>query len=456
VTSSEIYNFADTHWDFTGLLKDYQTLHPVDQAIADNQYARLPEFKMGTQYPLGFSNASFLLGGDAVNFYEARTPDTTQIPVVGDRLSLIPEVTDPIYRTYGFLTPTVKVNLLKYSVRHTGKLPSGPSDAIPTFDLRGGLYFDRPFSWFGGNYLQVLEPEFFYLLVPNHNQDDLPIFDTTTQVFNYNFMFEDNRFSGLDRVGDANQATFALTTRFINQDTGQQKGSMSIGEIIYFRRRHVRLCSGIGCGKPNSLDRRTLSPIAGKATYNFTRAWALKGELTWNPYSRGFSYESADVSYAPLKDNVVNLNYNRIKSGGAISGEPKGSAENRFQQLGLSAAWTIRRHWDAVAAYNYSWGGNNVDNREQIGARTNNHANVYLAGLGYNSCCWAVRLVGARTFQGVDNRGRNTLQNSVYLQIALKGLGTVGTSSPTSVLQGNINDYLDRFGMIGNEQANVI
>ena len=61
---------------------------------------------------------------------------------------------------------------------------------------------------------------------------------------------------------------------------------------------------------------------------------------------------------------------------------------------------------------------------------------MMLGGVQYDSCCWALRLLGGRTFQSLAPQ---TLQpqynNNIYFQILLKGLGSASNSDPSSILQ---------------------
>ena len=59
------------------------------------------------------------------------------------------------------------------------------SRSVPIASVDSGLYFDRNTSWFGTNYRQTLEPRAFYLYVPERNQDNIPIFDTSESTFSY-------------------------------------------------------------------------------------------------------------------------------------------------------------------------------------------------------------------------------------------------------------------------------
>ena len=50
-----------------------------------------------------------------------------------------------------------------------------------------------------------------------------------------------DRFVGGDRVGDANQLTVALTSRFNDLVTGAERARFSVGQIQYFSDRDVTL-----------------------------------------------------------------------------------------------------------------------------------------------------------------------------------------------------------------------
>ncbi|HBH10404.1 MAG TPA: hypothetical protein DDX15_02695, partial [Gammaproteobacteria bacterium] len=87
------------------------------------------------------------------------------------------------------------------------------------------------------NFTQTLEPRLFYLYIPNENQSDLPRFDTGLYDFSFDSLFRENRFSGDDRLGDANQVTLAVTSHLINQENGKNYGNIRLGQIFYFRDR---------------------------------------------------------------------------------------------------------------------------------------------------------------------------------------------------------------------------
>lgn len=118
---------------------------------------------------------------------------------------------------------------------------TSPSRSLPVASLDAGMFFDRETTIGGKSFLHTLEPRLFYLRTPYRDQSELPIFDTRDFTFSWGQLFRDSRYTGADRQNDANQLTMALSTRFIDQTTGRERFSGSIGQILYFDDSRVTL-----------------------------------------------------------------------------------------------------------------------------------------------------------------------------------------------------------------------
>lgn len=443
-SDNQIYQFGQlqyqgVNWHFGGLMQNYQTLHPINQQAVANQYARLPEFNLGTFYSdLNETGLDAGINTDDVQFKMTRPADGTA-SVMGNRLSATPMISYPINEPYGYLTPRLQWQLNQYSdlYRKNPITPGSPDLSIPTFDTHGGLYFNRYFSSGNHMYRQTLEPELYYVYTPYFNQNKLPYFDTVAQSFDYNFLFDANRFSGVDRIGDANKMTFALTTRFIDEMTGTQIASASIGQIAYFANRRVTLCTGTNkqC-EPSVLSKRTLSPIAGQVTYTINPYWSTSGNVTWDQYAHTFSNESANLSYSKV-GRGLSAGYTLSRDGATVEGLPSNQPSSRLEQLNLGGSWLIRRHVDLLGRWSYSWTGN----------QANDHGNAYLGGIEYDSCCWAVRFIASRAYAGISSiTNKNQYNDAYYVQFDLKGLGSFGNNDPTYLInQSGLTGYQNTF-----------
>ena len=329
------------------------------------------------------------------------------------------------------------------------------------YSLHGKLVFFHKENWFNHHLKQTLEPEFYYLYVPYHNQNDLPIFDTNAQPFSYSEMFQNNRFSGPDRVGDANQITTGLKTRFLDESTGEEKAEADLAIIKYFKDRDVGACYGATCAttpKQNSANTDKFSPLAATAAYNFSPNWNVSANWAWN--FRQSATASASLVFAYHLDNnhLLNLGYYDVND--AISGitnaadHPSISTniepEQDLKQAVISTAWKLGQRWTALGSVDRNFSQEqHVDANGQVtssSAKTDIYT-TFLTGLQYDSCCWAMRVVAYRRYVNLRANGRPYFDNGVFYEFSLKGLGADAAGSVhTDLLGQDIQGFQDTFG----------
>ncbi|MNQ62689.1 LPS-assembly protein LptD precursor [compost metagenome] len=391
----------------------------------------------------------------------------------GERMNLAPVMSLPMEATYGFIKPSVKYVYTRYdlSLDSTGKqqiasaqqaadsagtdyllgdFDSTQDRAVPIFSVDSGLYFDRDTQWFGKNYRQTLEPRLFYLYVPEKNQEDIPIFDTSEYTFSYASLFRDNRFSGSDRIGDENKLSLGVTNRWI-EDDGFERQRFSIGQAVYFKDREVQL-PGID---PKTLDsaQSDVSPYALEYEYRYNRDWRFTSDFNWDPDTRSTRSGSAMFHYQPADDvnKVINLGYRyrndmviydqstgTWKVGGGDYGNPGDpnyvKDYYKIQQHDFSVMWPIVPQWTAISRWQYDYNRNRT--LEAFG------------GFEYDNCCWKLRLIN-RYWIDYDEFSQDAPQNEkgdhgIFLQIVLKGLGGVVGNKVESFLDQGIQGYRQR------------
>src|SRR6185369_2208042 len=101
--------------------------------------------------------------------------------------------------------------------------------------------FERDLAVADRPYTQTLEPRAFYAWIPYRQQSQTPAFDTAVDDFNFSQLFTENRYLGNDRIGDANQLSLALTSRFLDRDTGAERLRVAVGQRYYFAQQRVTL-----------------------------------------------------------------------------------------------------------------------------------------------------------------------------------------------------------------------
>jgi LPS-assembly protein len=259
-------------------------------------------------------------------------------------------------------------------------------------------------------------------------------------------MFQTNRFTGIDRIGDANQLTFALTSRFLNDDTGAERLRASVGGIYLFQQHKVFCNDDISCS-PDPTVNETISPLVGELSYTLTPRWNVVGDLAWDPNRTQVNDGSINVIYNNDK-KVVNLGYYFVSGAdmpaqasgpvifnpvtqttGPVIFNPQNTVDLSRVNMGFS--WPVTERWSAIADWNYNL--------------SQGYAQVYFYGLQYDSCCFAARLVNSHTLMAIDQTGNTHFDNEFFVQIQLKGLGNFGYNNPSSLLSSALPGYQDQF-----------
>lgn len=446
ITQRQLLRQADLtykteHWVFRGMAQSYQTLHPVNEIPIADQYERLPQIlARGYYYDLP-AHANINIVGQYDQFFWPGTHwegESKGMPR-GPRLHFNPVLSLPQQKSWGYITPTVEFVENYYEVANNWGAPHTDYNRfIPRYSVQSGLFFERDFNFNGDAYTQTLEPSLFYLRVPYQNQSAIPIYDSGNMIFNADQLFRTNRFSGFDRIGDANQLSYAVTTRWLAESTGRERANFSIGQIKYFSDRRVQLCrslSGICFDRPTDIGQLSpfaaTSPIASRAVYNLSAAWRLTGNYVWDPATSATNNGDLNFHYQPTPNSIINFGYSYLVNGDVTSVRNNGTADNALHQAIVSFSLPVSDRWSTIGAYSH-----NI---------SKDYSMMSLLGMQYDSCCWAVRVLGGRTFKNLNAGYEPQYNNNVYLQILLKGLGSVANHDPSNILNTYIPGYSDPF-----------
>jgi LPS-assembly protein len=381
-------------WNFSARAADYQTVDPTI-APAERPYARLPQINLALNRALQPNRVNYYFETEAVNFDRSDG-------VTGGRLNLSPAMALPLSNSYGFVTPRIGVRHISYSLASAPE--ETPSVTRGVFSLDSGLVFERDSHWGERLFTQTLEPRLYYLYIPAKNQDSLPNFDTALAEFSFFNLFRDNRFSGGDRIGDANQLTAAVTTRFINGADGTERGRASLGRIYYFSDREVSLPAGTGS--------TSASDIVGEATATLASHWHARGHAQWNRIDSRLDKYSVYLQYNPAKNRIVNLG--------------KRFSHDELEQTDISTEWPLAARWTFRARSLYS---------------QRDHRNVEsFAGVEYNACCWALRVAAGRRLDYDTVNNTASQSNSIMFELELTGLSKLG-NVPDSPLRESVFSF---------------
>lgn len=392
-------------------LENYQT---VDPNIPANQrpYRRLPQVLMTAAHAFDDTDGVLGIRGEYVFFQRNNT-------VTGSRFNLKPRFNWPIETVGSHINPGVALDFSQYLLHgEAAGAPSAITRILPIVSLDSGLSFEREFTWGDTNLIQTLEPRLYYLYIPDTNQDDIPLFDTSTYDFTILSLFRDNRFNSVDRIGDANQVSVAVTSRILEPESGRQRLDGTLGTIVYFSDRNVNLAPT----QPPETD--TTSNIIAELNGQVTDDWGFRSGLQWNPYQGKIARGLASVHYQDQQNRILNLAY-RFREAQSITNQvlnfqiPRGVIE----QTDGSFVWPIFGGISAVGRLQYSLLDNKITES--------------FLGLEKESCCWRLRIIGRHWIQTVGGLivADSSPNTGVFFQLELKGFTSFGD---------NVDQFLER------------
>ncbi len=365
------------NWSFQAQTQIYQKLSGT------TAYERLPQMTFRTRLPTRENEWHPGINAEIVNF--SRNDSSVQ----GTRMNMTPYISLPLRNEAMFLTPKLSWQYTTYDLRNPtqGETPKA-SRSLPIFSLNSGIFFERNLSIGSHNLLQTLEPQLFYVYAPYRQQNNLPVFDTGKVIFNINDPFRENRFTGADRVEDANRLTAMLTTRFSDEASGTEKLMARIGQLYYFADRRVTLPGG-------SVDTSRRSPIIAELMSRPFDNLYIVSDTQWNPQTKAFTRGNLRIEYKPTRNLDLRINY-------------------RYQQNSLETnedllRWRITPHWYISVRKLYDVRYHRQQESEY--------------SLRYDSCCWAFKFSTRQRFIRVGEPE----EKGVYFELELKGLSSFGT-----------------------------
>ena len=420
-------NFRSEHW-FGGVRA--QRIEIIDPFIAatdiNRPYDRLPELTLGNRYTLGglemgvsANHVSFDRSLDEALLSQTDTQNGAL--VTGTRVHVEPQISFPIRGAAGFFVPTAKYRYTQWELEDQALgTVDNPDRGVGVFSLDSGLVFERSAR---NGYTQTLEPRLFYLYSEQQDQSMLPTFDSSQLNFSFAQLFRDNRFSGHDRVGDANQVSVAVSTRFLDRE-GSERARLGIGQIFHFEDRIVSLDSPLQQWillQPLHTDR---SPVVAEAAYRFSDSWQLLSDVQWNEERERVDEGSVSFRYQADNSHIFNIGY-RYRLLVDLHGQPPSSIDPRIKQTDVSGIWPLNNSWRLLGRWNYDHSNSrNLDT---------------FAGVEYSNCCTTIRLIAREwidedeffLLQDETNRG-------VFFQLTLNGFGNISGGGISSLLSDGI------------------
>ena len=411
-------------WTTYARVQKWQVLQTLDPSTRiEAPYERAPQLgaryssRLGRGFEVGFETE--------FNRFSNPTNASLKPRPTGDRLHALGSVAWP-YVTPGWtLTPKLSFNAASYSVEQpfgSSSHAANGSRVIPTVSVDSAWVFERETGFFGKAMRQTLEPRLLYVNTPYRDQSGLPNFDAYAKDFNFDSIFTDNAFSGVDRVSDSHQVTAGVTSRFIDPDSGAERLRLGIAQRYLLRDQLVT-------PDAQPLTRR-FSDLLLLGSTTMVPAWTLEGSVQYSPDTNRVSRSVVSARYSPAPYRTVSATY-RLTRGLSeqvelgwqwpIYGPTPDEASSSRRARGEGSGGSCNGSWYGVGRVNYS-----TLERRLVDA---------VVGLEYDAGCWIGRVGVTR-----QSTGLSEATTRLFFQLELVGLSKLG-SNPLQVLKDNIPGY---------------
>ncbi|MFC6981034.1 LPS-assembly protein LptD [Microbulbifer taiwanensis] len=439
-------SLSSEHWQATLRGQDYQLL----QKDRFDTYAQLPRLDVDGNYRWGdwlLSMQNEVTSWDhddtqTIRFIaDTADPDSvterTRNFVTGERYRLDYELYWDKQWLWGYVKPGLAARYLSYRLDDQFLKPESsdtPEASAGQFTLDTGLYFERDGLAFGRDYVQTLEPRLFALVSSDADQSDFIdisqsprdggndlLFDTSLFTFSYDQLFRDSRFTGNDRIDDADRVALGLTTRFIDPASGRDLLSASVGQIFYSDDARI--------GRSDFIQDSPRSELAARLESRPIQSLRIGSEIVYDESEHNINRGNFSLRYLDEDFRIFNLGYVYQRNDNELILADGEVTDESVRQGNASAVLPVNAHTSILAGANYDF--------------TYNRELEYLVGVEYDSCCYRARLVWRRSLDNdladvVDPEDLE-FDQGVYLELQLKGLAGLGTTVTRMLSQGIAN-----------------
>ncbi|MDH4273536.1 MAG: LPS assembly protein LptD [Gammaproteobacteria bacterium] len=359
--------YGSDQYALSALAQNFQVLDPN----LPIPYQRLPQIT-GT-WRGTWARSQLETQADYVHFFRAAT-DRVQ------RLHLAPRLAMNWRNESGYFVPSVTLRATQYRIYSGQNL----TRVIPTASLGSGLFFDRD----DVTRRHTLEPQVFYTFTPYQDQTSLPSpFESGVPEVSLAQLLREDRYTGIDRIGDQQRLVSALTYRNFLRERGVEE-LVASGALIYHLSTERVTLPGQSATPAGAYD-----TFAALDTHWGPR-WSTHGDIYWPMHEQNPAKGAALLKYTGnTQRGELAYRYRR----------------DQWELIQASVGWRPQARWRVAARANYS-----LDTRR---------LEETVAGVEFSDCCWGVSFI-LRRFVTDIHGAENT---AIGLQFELKGLSSVGS-----------------------------
>ena len=304
---------------------------------------------------------------------------------------------------YPKVTPKASVSITNYSLKNSPNI----NRTVFGSGLDIDFTINNPGSIFGYKVNHRISPLISYNYRAKKVQGNIPIFDTEdkyTDIITFADLTSGERYSGLDRITNANDITLSFESSYRDIDALEDDNdllNMRIAQSFYTDDEVVSATSSL-----NYETRKSYSDIAASIDIALSK-FVITNSAQFNPDTSKIVRKENSLTYLSNSRKFITISLSKVGSSAGVTETEK-----------LFGSYPIT---DSI----HFFGG--LDKTISTGV-----TNSETTGLAYESCCWAFRVAHFK-----EDNSSGGYNYSTGMELVLTGLGS--TSTP---LKGKIESKI--------------
>ncbi|WP_192889904.1 LPS assembly protein LptD [Vibrio bathopelagicus] len=404
--------YRSQNWDASVLVRDFQVLTTSNNL----PYRLMPQLEYNYYAPEVMDYLDF----DLISHISMFDTDASGKPSA-TRVHVEPGITIPVGNTWGTWTTEARLLGTYYQQDLDGVdtgsgsdyegLEESTSRVIPEFRSHAGIVLERD-TTIVGNYTQTLEPQVQYLYVPEEDQSEIGLYDTTLLQTDYYGLFRSRKYSGVDRIAAANQVSYGASSRFFD-DEYKERLNISFGQIFYIDKDTKQNLNSDDADKNSNY-----SSWAVEVDFNYDDYLFYHGGVQYDIDTSAMQLANSTLEYR-FAGGYIQTNYRYVTKEyieDTVDFNVGSITKDGISQAGLLGAYQISPKWNASAQYFYD-----LTTEEEL---------EWLARLNYKSDCWYIGFTYSNQLRSWEGDYINTsnatpvYENNLSVNFGIIGFGT--------------------------------
>ena len=292
--------------------------------------------------------------------------------------------------SYPIVTPSASVTVTNYSLKNSPNI----NRTIFGSGLNIDFTIKNKTNLFGYEVNHQISPLISYNYRAKKVQGNIPLFDSTDKyddIVSFADLTSGERYTGLDRITNANDITLSLESTYRQIDALTEDKdllSMKVAQTFFTDDEVVS-----DSANTNYETRKSYSDIAASIDMSINK-FTLSSAAQFNPDQSKIVKKENTISYSPSSRKFISLSF-----------IDEGTKETEK----FYGAYPIT---DSI----HIFGG--LDKNTSTGV-----TNAETSGIAYESCCWAFRLAHFK-----EDTASDKYNYSTRMELVFKGLGSTATS----------------------------